>query len=33
VDKKATAPEIKGLTAAQLDSQWLDDNGIVRVTK
>lgn len=33
VDKKATAPEIKGLTAVQLDSQYLDDNGIVRVTK
>lgn len=33
VDKKATAPGIKGLTAVQLDSQWLDDNGIVRVTK
>lgn len=33
VDKKATAPEAKGLTAGQLDSLWLDDNGIVRVTK
>jgi hypothetical protein len=33
VDKSAAAPGTKGLTAAQLDSQWLDDNGIVRVTK
>lgn len=33
VNKSATAPEAKGLTAAQLDSQWLDDNGIVRVTE
>ena len=33
VDKSAAAPEVKGLTAAQLDSQWLDDNGIVRVTE
>lgn len=30
VDKNASAPEPKGLTAAQLDSLWLDDNGIVR---
>ena len=33
VDKSATVPEAKGLTAAQLDAQWLDDNGIVRVVK
>lgn len=33
VDKSASAPETKGLTAAQLDSQWLDDSGIVRTTK
>lgn len=33
VDKSAAAPEIKGLTAKQLDSQWLDSNGIVWVTK
>lgn len=32
VDKTASAPETKGLTAAQLDSLWLDDNGIVRFT-
>lgn len=32
VDKAASAPENKGLTAAQLDSLWLDDNGIVRFT-
>lgn len=32
VDKSASAPGSKGLTAAQLDSLWLDDNGIVRVT-
>lgn len=30
VDKTASAPETKGLTASQLDSLWLDDNGIVR---
>jgi hypothetical protein len=33
VNKSAAAPETKGLTAAQLDSRWLDDNGIVRVTE
>ena len=33
VNKSAAAPEIKGLTAAQLDALWMDDNGIVRVTK
>ena len=33
VDKAASAPGTTGLTAAQLDSLWLDDNGIVRVTK
>lgn len=33
VDKSAAAPEVKGLTAAQLDELWMDDNGIVRVTK
>lgn len=32
VDKTASAPGATGLTAAQLDSLWLDDNGIVRVT-
>ena len=32
VDKTASAPEAKGLTAQQLDSLWLDDNGIVRFT-
>lgn len=31
-DKTASAPETKGLTAAQLDSLWLDGNGIVRFT-
>lgn len=31
-DKTASAPETKGLTAGQLDSLWLDDNGIVRFT-
>lgn len=31
VDKTASAPETKGLTASQLDSLWSDDNGIVRV--
>lgn len=33
VDKTASAPEITGLTAAQLDTMWVDDNGIVRTTK
>lgn len=28
----ASAPETKGLTASQLDSLWVDDNGIVRFT-
>lgn len=32
VDKAASAPETKGLTASQLDSLWVDDNGIVRFT-
>lgn len=32
VDKNASAPETKGLTAKQLDSLWVDGNGIVRVT-
>lgn len=32
VDKNAAAPETKGLTAGQLDSLWLDDDGIVRFT-
>lgn len=32
VDKTASAPKTKGLTAEQLDSLWLDDNGIVRFT-
>ena len=32
VDKTASAPATKGLTAAQLDSLWVDDNGIVRFT-
>lgn len=31
-DKTASAPETKGLTARQLDSLWVDDNGIVRFT-
>lgn len=31
-DKTAPAPETKGLTASQLDSLWVDDNGIVRLT-
>lgn len=31
-DKAASAPEVKGLTASQLDSLWVDDNGIVRFT-
>lgn len=29
-DKAATAPGTKGLTANQLDSLWVDENGIVR---
>lgn len=33
VDKTASAPETKGLTAAQLDTMWVDGNGIVRTTK
>lgn len=33
VDKSAAAPNVKGLTAAQLDALWLDGNGIVRVTE
>ena len=33
VDKTASAPETKGLTAQQLDTMWVDDNGIVRTTK
>lgn len=33
VDKTASAPTTKGLTAQQLDSLWLDDNGIVRFTE
>nr|DAG14886.1 MAG TPA: hypothetical protein [Caudoviricetes sp.] len=32
VDKTASSPKTKGLTAGQLDSLWLDDNGIVRFT-
>lgn len=32
VDKTASAPETKGLTAQQLDALWLDNNGIVRFT-
>lgn len=32
VDKTASAPQTKGLTAGQLDSLWVDGNGIVRVT-
>lgn len=32
VDKTASAPGATGLTATQLDSLWLDGNGIVRVT-
>lgn len=31
-DKTASAPQTKGLTAGQLDSLWVDDNGIVRFT-
>lgn len=31
-DKTASAPETKGLNASQLDSLWVDDNGIVRFT-
>lgn len=30
VNKTASAPESKGLTAQQLDSLWLDGDGIVR---
>lgn len=30
VNKTASAPETKGLTAQQLDSLWVDDDGIVR---
>lgn len=33
VDKTASAPGTKGLTASQLDTMWVDDNGIVRITK
>lgn len=33
VDKTASAPETKGLTAQQLDAMWVDGNGIVRTTK
>ena len=33
VDKTASAPQTKGLTAAQLDTMWVDDNGIVRTAK
>lgn len=33
VDKTASAPETKGLTAAQLDTMWVDGNGIVRTSK
>lgn len=33
VDKTASAPETKGLTAAQLDTMWVDGNGIVRTAK
>lgn len=33
VDKTASAPATKGLTASQLDTMWVDDNGIVRTTK
>lgn len=32
VDKTASAPGTKGLTASQLDSLWVDGNGIVRFT-
>lgn len=32
VDKAASAPETKGLTAEQMDSLWVDNNGIVRFT-
>lgn len=32
VDKNVSAPQAKGLTAQQLDSLWLDDDGIVRFT-
>lgn len=33
VDKTASAPTTKGLTAQQLDSMWTDSNGIVRVSE
>lgn len=33
VDKTASAPETKGLTASQLDTMWVDGNGIVRITR
>ena len=33
VDKTASAPTTKGLTAQQLDSMWTDSNGIVRVSQ
>lgn len=33
VDKTASAPTTKGLTAQQLDSMWTDGNGIVRVSQ
>lgn len=33
VNKTASAPTTKGLTAAQLDTMWVDDNGIVRTSK
>lgn len=33
VDKTASAPTTKGLTAAQLDAMWVDGNGIVRTSK
>ena len=33
VDKTASDPTTKGLTAAQLDTMWVDNNGIVRTTK
>lgn len=32
VNKTASAPSTKGLTAQQLDSLWVDGNGIIRVT-
>ncbi len=33
VDKTASAPGTKGLTAAQLDAMWVDANDIVRTAK